>query len=486
MFPFLGLNGVRPAASSSTKVSSSEFVYTHVPSNTYPRTQDKTIVVSGSFNVPLMQNTHIERMQRTLTVRPQTSDSFGPPPAPFPVFTRTTHYLRVPRSYGFQLLGIPPDIRTQDGVRIRLQDTIQLRPYQSRAVQRVLQEFRLGAGRDAMLEACCGAGKTVMACRLIAEWQAQTLVIVHKEFLLEQWRHRIASFLPNARVGLVQQQTRDVEDKDIVLCMLQTVLKQSDLRTVLGGAGLCIVDECHHIGARCFSQLFQHLPPVSHRLGLSATPNRADGLGRVVEYLCGPVVCRIRRAVSSRTSTHDDVTVEMINHTPRWVPVTNKARKLLYAQTITRLVKDEARQQLIVDRLRRLLVDEPQRRILVVSERREHLQEIMARMPSSIPIALYVGETSKAGKRIREEEKETAIVLFSTYQMCEEGLDLPSLNTLVLATPKKRLEQVVGRILRGKTVCPPKIIDVVDQVGVFIGMSRGRLNYYRSNAYIVV
>ena len=167
MFPFLGLSGVQPAASSSTKVPSSEFVYTDVPSNTYPHTQDKTIVVSGSFNVPL-HNRHIQKMERALTVRPQTSDSFGPPPAPFSVFTRTNHYMRVPRSYGFQLFGTPPDIRTQDGARIRLQDTIQLRPYQNRAVQRVLREFRLGAGRDAMLEACCGAGKTVMACRLIA------------------------------------------------------------------------------------------------------------------------------------------------------------------------------------------------------------------------------------------------------------------------------------------------------------------------------
>tara|TARA_B100000965_G_scaffold288300_1_gene246148 strand:- start:187 stop:492 length:306 start_codon:yes stop_codon:yes gene_type:complete len=97
---------------------------------------------------------------------------------------------------------------------------------------------------------------------------------------------------------------------------------------------------------------------------------------------------------------------------------------------------------------------------------------------------MYVGETTKKGKRKREEEKDKVSILFTTYQMGEEGLDLPFLDTLVMTTPRKKLDQIIGRILRKKEgKQTPLIVDVVDTLSIFYGMSRARMRYYRDKQY---
>ena len=458
------------------------FEYTDVPPLTYRRRAGKSIV-SGSYNwwTDGAMDGAANVWEKELTVVPKTNQQYGGPPAPLTLFTKTPHFLRMPRTYGFRTCGVPQDVRTIDGATIDLTTNMCLRPYQTTAVRRVLTEFRRGKGYDAMIEACCGSGKTVMALNIVQQLGRKAMIVVHKEFLLEQWRERINAFLPTARVGLIQQQTRDVDDKDIVLCMLQTVLKQ-DVRAMVPDAGLIIVDECHHMAARCFSTLFQHMPPVSHRLGLSATLARGDGLERVVHWLCGNVVCRIRRRTTMTTTA---VEVERLEYTPHWREAKKKTGQVLFVQTITRMVEDTVRTDCIVRCLRRLLED-ADRHILVVSERRKHLEAIMAGLSDSVACVMYVGETSKRRKRAREENKETARVIFSTYQMSEEGLDIPSLNTLVLATPKRRLEQIVGRILRKKTETRPLVVDVVDQLGLFLGMAKRRFQYFVSMGYTIL
>ena len=110
---------------------------------------------------------------------------------------------------------------------------------------------------------------------------------------------------------------------------------------------------------------------------------------------------------------------------------------------ITQMVRDDARNELIVSEVLELW--KQKRRVMVVSERRKHLEALRSRLPPTVQTCMYVGETSKKRKRSREADALEASVLFSTYSMGEEGLDLPFLDTLVLATPKKRLDQVIGQ-----------------------------------------
>ena len=124
---------------------------------------------------------------------------------------------------------------------------------------------------------------------------------------------------------------------------------------------------------------------------------------------------------------------------------------------------------------------------MVVSERRKHLDALLQRLPEGVDASLYVGETTKKRKREREAGAVDCQVLFTTYGMGEEGLDLPWLDTLVMVTPRKNLDQIIGRILRhhpGKGT--PRIVDVVDEFSMFYGMGRRRRRLYREKGYTVV
>ena len=174
-----------------------------------------------------------------------------------------------------------------------------LKWYQKTATDRVLEEFSKGKGRDAMLEAGTGCGKTVMAISIVGQVRRKTAVLVHKDFLLNQWRERIEAFLPGVKVGVLQGPTCDHEGKGIVLCMIQSLVKRAYPAEFFDSIGLVVVDECHHIAAKTFSECLRPFG-AAHRLGLTATPERSDGLERVVHWLLGPTVCKVERRKGRR------------------------------------------------------------------------------------------------------------------------------------------------------------------------------------------
>ena len=145
-----------------------------------------------------------------------------------------------------------------------------------------------------LLELHTGYGKTVCGLKIIAELGVKTIIIIHKEFLLRQWIERIEQFLPDAKVGRIQGSKIDVEDKDIVIGMLQSLsMKDYDI-SLFNQFGLTIVDECHHIGAEVFSRaLFKIV--TKYTLGLSATMKRKDGLTKVIKMFLGEVVVKKRK-----------------------------------------------------------------------------------------------------------------------------------------------------------------------------------------------
>ena len=119
------------------------------------------------------------------------------------------------------------------------------------------------------------------------------MIIVHKEFLLRQWKERIEQFLPDARVGRIQGPTVDIEDKDIVIGMLQSLsMKDYDIN-LFQCFGLTIIDEVHHISAEVFSRVLFKVV-TKYYLGLSATMKRTDGLTKVIKMFLGDVVYKKR------------------------------------------------------------------------------------------------------------------------------------------------------------------------------------------------
>ena len=138
----------------------------------------------------------------------------------------------------------------------------------------------------------CGSGKTVVALALIACLRTPTIVVVHKTFLINQWKKRIQTFLPECRIGILQRDETDVLGKDVVLVMLQSLCKRDyNTAQLLADYHLCIFDECHHISARVFSQSMFKIP-ARLCLGMSATPVRRDGLSFLLWYFFGEMCYR--------------------------------------------------------------------------------------------------------------------------------------------------------------------------------------------------
>src|SRR5262249_5620183 len=156
-----------------------------------------------------------------------------------------------------------------------------LTPIQQKAVSKV-REHDIG-----ILMAPPGAGKTVMACKIIAERKVSTLVLVHRQPLLDQWKERISNFLkiPIKEIGTLSGAKKKMMGK-VDVGMLQSISRLEDLSEIVEKYSQIIIDECHHIPATSFEAILKQLP-ARYVVGLSATPYRKDGLEKIMFQQCG-------------------------------------------------------------------------------------------------------------------------------------------------------------------------------------------------------
>ena len=402
----------------------------------------------------------------------------------FWLHARSPKFLYLPRFYGQSVFVADKvkDIRWEgQPLAQECAFTSQLRPAtketpaQQEAADQVLHELRRTGG--AMLELPCGFGKTVVSLYIAASLGRRTLVVVNTTTLLEQWVERIQQFLPAAAVGVVVQDRVQV-DNDVVVCMLQTLRSRKYGPDVLQGFGTVILDEAHHIAAREFSKIMRLLP-CRYVLGLSATPDRNDGLGFVLNWLMGKTAYTAKRVANS------DVTVRMIKYTQGFQgEIMYKNGQIGSARMLTTLSKDPKRTVLMVDTLHKVLVDEPDRQVLVLSDRRELLRDLNTQLSAlGYETQIMVGGSTTKKKK---ELNVRAHVLLSTYPFCAEGFDQPWRDTLVLATPRSNIEQSLGRILRKHAhKKQPLVLDFVDPFSIFFGMQRKRHKFYKSLGYSV-
>jgi superfamily II DNA or RNA helicase len=432
------------------------------------------MISRSGYLIPLdAPKDRLQAIKKELTVRPLVNNEFGFPPPPFKVFKETKKNLCVPRFYGVDSF----DSRAVDTrpepvkVRIRFEGKLRDETHQNVALARAIEA---GCG---VLSLPCGFGKTTVALAIASRLGLRTMIVVHKEFLANQWRERIKQFCPGATIGIVQQDKIEVEC-DFVIAMLQSLSLKEYTFDQFESIGTLFVDEAHHVCARVFSQsLFKVCP--RHVFGLSATPERKDGLTKVLHWFLGPTFFTVERENQKQVQVFPIEFDCKLFDSP---PPCNKTGKVSLVHMITDLVEHGDRNAMLVNLIRKILAEEPSRQVLVLSDRRLHCEFLHSHFPDNS--GLYMGGMKEAELL----KTSTQQIIFGTFSQAHEGLDIPTLDTVILSTPKSDIKQSIGRILRetGGKKNTPKIFDVLDKWSLLHAMYQKRRRVYKEGGFLFV
>jgi superfamily II DNA or RNA helicase len=235
-----------------------------------------------------------KKIRSDLTIKPFTGMNNNNNQHVFPVYRESQNKMYVPHYYGVETFGLPQEYKIGDGQEIDLEFSGNLRDYQEPVVNKFIQHCINAKFGGGLLELPCAWGKTSASLYILSQLKRKTLVIVHKEFLLNQWVERIQQFLPKARIGRIQGSIIDIDNKDIVIAMLQSLSMKEYPHSVFESFGLTIIDEVHHISSEVFSNSLFKLV-TKYMLGLSATMNRKDGTTHVFKMFLGEVIFKAER-----------------------------------------------------------------------------------------------------------------------------------------------------------------------------------------------
>ena len=219
----------------------------------------------------------INKIKKDLLVKPFVPKCIQQKCESFPIYRESTSKFYLPRFYGIDKFGEPSVYKNLNNEKISLKFEGTLRDYQYNIANKYITHVSDKGG--ALLEMDTGMGKTVLALYILAQLNVKTIILVHKEFLLNQWVERIQEFLPDAKIGRIQGKTIEVEGYDIVMGMIQSI-STKDYENIFDKFGLTIIDEVHHMGAEVFSNALNKIV-TRYTLGLSATMKRKDGLSCV-------------------------------------------------------------------------------------------------------------------------------------------------------------------------------------------------------------
>jgi superfamily II DNA or RNA helicase len=427
----------------------------------------------------------VEQLRKTLTVKPNVPKVFVSNPNAVPrykVYKEVEDALYLPKHFGLDQFGPPRDttrdVEPTEAVRWTFGGS--LRPAQ----EAVVNSFLLPTPHDGVISLHTGGGKTVCALYIASQLRLPTLVIVHNSFLRDQWEERVRMFLPSARIGRIQGDACEVEGKDVIIAMLQTLSMKDLPIATFKPIGLVVVDECHHIASEVFVQA---LPKVTSKymLGLSATPQRKDGLMFVAHWFLGPLLY----TSDTGDKTDTDIVVEVYeyeNKDPVFNEIIYNSQGVMFTSLmINKLTECEGRTKWLAEILKDVLEESPKRQVLVLTDRVQHTKDLYAALPPSLQSSSAIlSQAISAAKRT--EFCAQCSVLIATYAMCKEGFDVPTLNTLLMATPRPDVDQIVGRILRVEKSARkvhPLILDVVDPQ--FRRQFQERNGLYKKRSYAV-
>lgn len=376
-------------------------------------------------------------------------------------YKETKKHLYIPINYGIEKFGIPAINKMNHATEIQVKFNGILRDYQEKIVNTALKELNNtnNTPSGCIISIQTGSGKTVVGLNLISQLCKKTLIIVHKEFLLNQWKERIMQFLPNSKIGIIQGSIIDIEDKDIVIGMLQSIVLKEYPQEIFQDFGMVLIDEVHHLGAEMFSKAFFKIGSKKYNIGLSATPYRKDGLTKIIEWHIGNIITL--ETYNSISESNTTIKFYNINYSQIPEDKFNSLGKINMPNMITNLIEHKERNEFM---LKIILENIKDRKILILSDRISHLKYFKQQLDilTTNSIGLYIGKMKENELKISNK----CDVILGSYNMCAEGYDCPDLNTLILISPKSDITQSIGRIFRKKH-SNTLIIDFCDMYSVF-------------------
>ncbi len=310
------------------------------------------------------------------------------------------------------------------------------------------------AHETGVLAATTAFGKTVIAAWLIARRGVNTLVLVHRRQLLEQWMERLAQFLglPREAIGRIGG-GRNKPNGSLDVAVIQSLVRQGEVKDCVADYGPLVVDECHHVSARSF-ELAVRRAKAKFVMGLSATVTRKDGQHPIIWMQCGPVRHRVdAKAQAAARPFEHVVVVRPTAFCPSAAP--NPDVRIQFHDLYGELVTDSRRNEMICSDVVEAVREG--RSPLVLTERNAHLDELAARLSPAVGhvVVLRGGARSKdaraAAARLAATADGEPRVLLATGRYIGEGFDDARLDTLFLTLPvswRGTIAQYAGRLHR--------------------------------------
>ena len=367
---------------------------------------------------------------------------------------------------------------------VNYNEDIKLYDYQEKAVNSLIQAC------GGILQSKAGSGKTRMGIALICAMGKKTLWLTHTNELLNQSYNVASEFIDKKLLGKITAGKMQIAD-GITFATVQT-LSKADLNALRYEWDMVVVDEVHRASmsatkATMFSKVLNNLA-ARYKYGLSATLHRADGLIKCTYALVGGVSYTVPDSVVNTMRVE-------IQKKETGVQISRKCLDtdgtLCYAKLINYLAEHPARNELITLNIQELACKGHS--IILLSDRVEHLNIIynMLAKPFKEYAVILHGKVKKTDRELaldqmRNKEKH---ILLATYQLAKEGLDVPCLDRLLLATPVKDYAIVVQSVGRIARVCEnkgtPVVYDYVDDIGFLQGMWKKRCTHYRKDGCII-
>lgn len=402
-------------------------------------------------------------LRSSLTMAPKTLDKFQKMVDNFPIYYESKMRFYVPRHWGIKEFGKPDADIVSDGndlpKTVSSNNKFPPRDFQVEIINSFMEK-----GANGLICVPCGYGKTFMALNIAVRLGKRFLIVVDKEFLMNQWKSEIENFILGARVGILQANKVqiDTSEYDVTICMIQTICRRELPDGFFDEYGFTIFDECHHLGASYFCKALRKIQ-TKYMLGLSATPDRDDGLSCVFEYHLGEPVYKNTKRAPDKEAVVKAVWFNSEDPVYKEVPV-NWRGETVTAKLLNQIAEFESRNRRILSLIEEYAQDKD-RFILILSDRISQLEwfeNALNDLPTKYIHGYYIGGM----KQTKLDDNATKCqILLATYQMASEGFSVKKLNTVILATPRKNVEQSTGRIFREQITerkLAPHIIDIID------------------------
>ena len=426
--------------------------------------KDRVLTAKGyAIKKTFLNEIQINGLRSDLTVAPKVLDRFQKDIQNFPIYSESKTRFYVPRHWGIKKFGEPEANIVSEG--LELPETISFSTkFPPHDFQKEIISSFIDKGANGLICVPCGYGKTFMALNIAVLLKRRFLIVVDKEFLMNQWKSEIENFIHGARVGILQSNKIqiDAEKYDITICMIQTICRREFPDGFFDEYGFTIFDECHHLGAAYFCQALKKIQ-TRYMLGLSATPDREDGLSLVFEYHLGDPVYKNTKRAPDKEAVVKAIWFDSEDPAYKDVPV-NWRGEPITAKLLNQVADFEPRNKRIME-----LIDEyakdSDRFILILSDRISQLEWIekgLNNWPQKYVHGYYIGGMKQTKL---DENADKCQILLATCQMASEAFSVKKLNTVILATPRKNVEQSTGRIFRQRIderKVAPHIVDIID------------------------